>query len=162
MDNKSAVEAADVVVLCVPYGHMNSVTNDLRSSHSDQLVVSPVVPMGYGGKYFDFCSSAGRLCSTQCQALLLEGVGIVSAFHTIAAALQDRSRSLQGDAMICGDDMESKLQVSGLAKEIKDLRPLDAVPLSASGLVESLTPILLDVARQNKIKDAGIKIVQER
>jgi 8-hydroxy-5-deazaflavin:NADPH oxidoreductase len=118
--------------------------------------------MGYGGKYFDFCSSAGRLCSTQCQALLLEGVRIVSAFHTIAAALQDRSRSLQGDVMICGDDMESKLQVSGLAKEIKDLRPLDAGPLSASGLVESLTPILLNVARQNKIKDAGIKIVQER
>ena len=65
MDNKSAVEAADVVVLCVPYEHMNSVTNDLRSSYSDQLVVSPVVPMGYGSKYFDFCSSAGRLCSTQ-------------------------------------------------------------------------------------------------
>jgi len=50
--------------------------------------------------------------------------------------------------MICGDDMESKLQVSGLAKEKKDLRPLDAGPLSASGLVESLTPMLFECGRQ--------------
>jgi len=28
--------------------------------------------------------------------------------------------------------------------------------------VESLTPMLLNVARRNKIKDAGIKIVSER
>jgi NADPH-dependent F420 reductase len=96
------------------------------------------------------------------KALLPEGVRIISAFHTIAAALQDLSRSVQCDVMICGNDMESKLRVSGLATEIKDLRPLDAGPLSASGLVESLTPILLNVARRNKIKDAGIKIVQER
>jgi 8-hydroxy-5-deazaflavin:NADPH oxidoreductase len=163
MGNKSAVEAADVVVLCVPYEHMNSVTNDLRSSYSDQLVVSPVVPMSCGGKYFDFAPPREGCAALNAKALLPEGVRIVSAFHTIAAAaLQDWSRSLQGDVMICGDDMESKLQVSSLAKEIKDLRPLDAGPLSASGLVESLTPMLLNVARRNKIKDVGIKIVQER
>jgi predicted dinucleotide-binding enzyme len=51
--------------------------------------------------------------------------------------------------------------VAGLVNEVKDLRPLDAGPLSVSSLVESLTPMLLNVARRNKIKDAGIKIIQE-
>jgi NADPH-dependent F420 reductase len=162
-DNKSAVESADVVVLCVPYEHLNSVTNDLRSSYSDQLVVSPVVPMSYSGKYFAFTPPREGCAALQAKALLPDGLKIVSAFHTIcAAALQDRSRPLQGDVMICGDDQESKDLVASMAKEIKDLRPLDGGPLSASGLVESLTPMLLNVARRNKIKDAGIKIIQER
>lgn len=163
MDNKSAVESADVVVLCVPYEHLNSVTNDLRSSYSDQLVVSPVVPMSYSGKYFVFTPPQEGCAALQAKALLPEELKIVSAFHTIcAAALQDSSRPLQGDVMICGDDQESKDLVFGLVKEIKDLRPLDAGPLNASSMVESLTPMLLNVARRNKIKDAGIKIIQER
>ncbi len=163
MDNKSAVESADIVVLCVPYEHLNSVTNNMRSSYSDQLVISPIVPMSYSGKFFEFTPPGEGCAALQAKALLPDGLKIVSAFHTIcAAALQDRSRSLQGDVMICGDDQESKLLVFSLAKEIKDLRPLDAGPLSASGSVESLTPMLLNVASRNKIKNAGIKIIQER
>jgi NADPH-dependent F420 reductase len=161
-DNKSAVESADVVVLCVPYEHLGSVTTDLRSSYSDQLVVSPVVPMSYNGKYFVYTPPPEGSAALQAKALLPDGLKIVSAFHTIcAAALQDRSRALRGDVMICGDDQESKDLVAGLVNEVKDLRPLDAGPLSVSSLVESLTPMLLNVARRNKIKDAGIKIIQE-
>jgi hypothetical protein len=28
-------------------------------------------------------------------------------------------------------------------------------------MIESLTPMLLNIARRNKVKDAGIKIIQE-
>jgi len=163
MDNKSAIEAADIVVLCVPYEHLRSVTSDLRGSYADQLVVSPVVPMSYDGKHFVFVPPQEGSAALLAKSLLPEGIRIVSAFHTIcAAALQDRSRALQGDVMICGDDKEAKELVAGLVGAIKDLRPLDAGPLSVSGLVEALTPMLLNVARRNKIKDAGIKIIQER
>jgi NADPH-dependent F420 reductase len=162
LDNKSAVEASDAVVLCVPHEHLHYVTNDLRSSYSDQLVISPVVPMNYKDKYFDLIPPQEGCAALQARSLLPEGIKLVSAFHTIsAAALQDWSRPLQGDVMICGDDKESKDTVFGLAKEIKNLRPLDAGPLSASGLVESLTPMILNVAKRNKIRDAGIKIIQE-
>ncbi len=162
-DNKSAVESSDLVVLCVPHEHLISVTSDLRDSYSGQVVVSPVVPMSYNGKHFAFTPPAEGCAALQAQSLLPGGTRIVSSFHTIcAAALQDRSRELQGDVMICGDDIESKEVVAGLVREVKALRPLDAGPLSASGLIESLTPMLLNVARRNKIKDAGIKIIQER
>ena len=95
--------------------------------------------------------------------LLPEGMRIASAFHTIcAAALQRGERKLETDVFICGDDPEAVNLVSGLAQEIKNLRPLNVGPLAASGLVESLTPMLLNVARRNKIRDPGIKVVSER
>ncbi|VVB63339.1 F420-dependent NADP reductase [uncultured archaeon] len=162
-DNKSAAESSDLVVLCVPHEHRISVTSDLKGSYSGQIVVSPVVPMSYNGKHFAFTPPAEGCAALQAQSLLPGGTRIVSAFHTIcAAALQDRSRELLGDVMVCGDDLDSKEVVAGLVRGVNALRPLDAGPLSASGLVESLTPMLLNVARRNKIKDAGIKIIQER
>jgi 8-hydroxy-5-deazaflavin:NADPH oxidoreductase len=162
-DNGSAVAAAEVVVLCVPYEHLNSVTSDIQASYSSQLVISPVVPMSYNGKFFQFTPSLEGSAAMKAKSLLPEGMRIVSAFHTIcAAALQDRDRVLKADVLICGDDAEAVDIVVGLTGEIKSLRPLKVGPLAASSLVESLTPMLLNVARKNKIKEAGITIVSEK
>lgn len=162
-DNVTAVEAADAVVLCVPYEHIASATFDLKSSYSRQVVISPIVPMIYNGKYFQFNPPVEGSAAMQAKSLLPDGMKIVSAFHTIcAAALQDVDRELKADVPICGDDEESVNLVSGLTQEIKSLRPLKAGPLAVSSMVESLTPMLLNVARRNKIRDAGIKIISER
>jgi hypothetical protein len=162
-DNGSAVAAADAVVLCVPYEHLNSATSDLSSSYNSQLVISPVVPMIYNGKFFQFNPPTEGSAAMRAKSLLPEGMRIVSAFHTIcAAALQARDRVLKADVLICGDDAEAVDIVVGLTGEIKSLRPLKVGPLAASALVESLTPMLLNVARKNKIKEAGITIVSER
>jgi NADPH-dependent F420 reductase len=162
-DNGSAVAAADVVVLCVPYEHLVSVTSDLSMSYSSQLVISPVVPMSYNGKFFGLVPPAEGSAAMQIRSLLPPGMRIVSAFHTIsAAALQARDRELKADAFLCSDDAEALEQVSRLALEIESLRPVNVGPLAASAMVESLTPMLLNVSRRNKIKDAGIKIVSER
>ena len=161
-DNGSAVAAADAVVLCVPYEHLNSATSDLSSSYNSQLVVSPVVPMSYNGKFFQFNPPAEGSAAMRAKSLLPEGMRIVSAYHTIcAAALQAREQVLKADVLICGDDAEAVDTVVGLTGEIKSLRPLIVGPLAASALVESLTPMLLNVARKNKIKEAGITIVSE-
>lgn len=161
-DNGSAIKEGDVVILCVPYEHLVSVTSDLKDSYSGQLVISPVVPMAYTGKLFSFTPPAQGSAAMQIKSLLPEGTKLVSAFHTIcAAALQDTARTLQGDVMICGDSKDVKEQAAGLVREVKNLRPLDAGPLQASSMIESLTPMLLNIARRNKLKDAGIKIIQE-
>jgi 8-hydroxy-5-deazaflavin:NADPH oxidoreductase len=161
-DNGSAVAAADVVLLCVPHENLNSVTSDLLASYNSQLVISPVVPMSYNGKFFQFNPPAEGSAAMQVKSLLPEGMRIVSAFHTIcAAALQASDRVLKADVLICGDDAEAIEIAVGLTGEIKSLRPLRAGPLETSSLVESLTPMLLNVARRNKIKNAGITIVSE-
>lgn len=162
MDNAGAVADADVVVLCVPFEHLTSVTGDLRDSYQSQIVVSPVVPMIYNGKFFQFNPPAEGSAAMLARSLLPESVRVVSAFHTIcAAALQDRAKVLKGDAFICGDEAGALDVAAELAREIKSLRPLKAGPLAASPMVESLTPFLLNVARKNKIKNAGIVVVSE-
>jgi NADPH-dependent F420 reductase len=162
MDNAGAVADADVVVLCVPFEHLTSVTGDLRDSYQSQIVVSPVVPMIYTGKFFQFNPPAEGSAAMLARSLLPESVRVVSAFHTIcAAALQDRERVMKGDAFICSDEAEAIDITAELAGEIKSLRPLKAGPLAASPMVESLTPFLLNVARKNKIKNAGIVVVSE-
>jgi NADPH-dependent F420 reductase len=162
-DNASAIAAADVVVLCVPYEHLASVTTGLLDSYKSQLVVSPVVPMIYNGKFFQYNPPSEGSAALQARSLLPKGVRVVSAFHTIcAAALQDIDRVMKADAFICGDDAEDIDITVQLAGEIKSLRPLNAGPLAVSSMVESLTPFLLNVARKNKIKDAGIAVVSER
>ncbi|MDM7933852.1 MAG: NADPH-dependent F420 reductase, partial [Methanothrix sp.] len=93
---------------------------------------------------------------------LPEGTRIASAFHTIgAAALQDMERELEADVMVCSDDQEALDLVFELTRQIKSLRPLDAGPLEASSMVESLTPMLLNLAKRNRIRDPGIRVVSE-
>jgi NADPH-dependent F420 reductase len=162
-DNTSAIAASDVVVLCVPYGNLSNVTSDLLEAYKNQLVISPVVPMTYNGKFFQYQPPAEGSAALQVKSLLPPGVKVVSAFHTIcAAALQDIDRLMKADVFICGDDSQAIEIAAQLAGEIKSLRPLKAGPLAVSSMVESLTPFLLNVARKNKIKDAGIAVVSER
>ena len=162
-ENASAVAAADVVVLCVPYEHLASVTTGLLDSYRSQIVISPVVPMIYNGKFFQYQPPAEGSAALQARMLLPKGVRVVSAFHTIcAAALQDIKRVMKADVFVCGDDAEAMEIAVELAGEIKSLRPLNAGPLAVSSMVESLTPFLLNVARKNKIKNAGITVVSEQ
>ncbi len=162
-DNASAVSTADVVVLCVPYEHLASVTTGLLDSYRSQIVISPVVPMIYNGKFFQYQPPAEGSAALQARMLLPKSVRVVSAFHTIcAAALQDIKRVMKADVFVCGDDAEAMEIAVGLAGEIKSLRPLNAGPLAVSSMVESLTPFLLNVARKNKIKNAGITVVSEQ
>lgn len=92
-DNCSAIDGADLVVLCVPYEHLHTVTGDLHYCYKGQVVISPIVPMNYNGKFFQYCPPSEGSAALQAKSMLPEGVKIVSAFHTIcAAALQDKER----------------------------------------------------------------------
>ena len=84
-DNGSAVAAADVVVLCVPYEHLVSVTSDLIGSYKSQLVISPVVPMSYNGKFFQFDPPAEGSAALQVRSLLPEGMQESSLLSTPSA-----------------------------------------------------------------------------
>jgi len=162
-DNASAIASADVVVLCVPYEHLAYVTSSLSDSYNSQLVISPVVPMTYNGKFFQYQPPTQGSAALLARSLLPQSIRVVSAFHTIcASALQDIDRVMLADIFICGDDAQAIDITTQLAGEIKSLRPLNAGPLAVSPMVESLTPFLLNVSRKNKIKDAGIAVVSER
>lgn len=157
--NPDAVGQADVVVLSVPYEHVLSTIESVRSDLTDQIVISIVVPMKKEG-YFRYAQPASGSAAMDINHVLPEGVKLVSAFHSVSAKkLCDMKTELDMDVFICGDDGEANQKVSALVKEIPHLRPMIAGPLEASSMVESLTPLLINLAMFNTLKHLGIKCV---
>jgi predicted dinucleotide-binding enzyme len=58
---------------------------------------------------------------------------------------------------VCGDDPEAKRIVTGLAGSIPGLAAFDAGPLAVSPMVEAITPLLLNIAKFQKMRDVGIR-----
>jgi NADPH-dependent F420 reductase len=161
MDNGSAIEGSEVVVLTIPYRFIESMTSDLAESYADQIVISPVVPMARIDKHFEYTPPAQGSAALLVKDLLPSSVKVVAAFHTISyAAFQDLDRRVGGDVLIAGDDPEAKKVVSDLVRIVKDLRPLDSGPLKVAAQVEGLTPLLLNISRLNTIKNAGISVIE--
>jgi NADPH-dependent F420 reductase len=109
-------------------------------------------------EFFTWVPPAEGSAALLIKKLLPPTARICTAFNTIAA---NRWKSLDEDLSysvpVCGDDDGAKQQVMGIVNRVSKLHAFDAGPLAASGLVESLTPLLLNIARYNKMKDVGIQ-----
>ena len=159
-DNSKAIEASDLVVLSIPYKFVESMTSDLKESYSDQIVISPVVPMTRRDNHFEYTPPAQGSAALLVRDLLPPSIKVVAAFHTISyAAFGDLNQILGGDVLIVGDDPRAKEVVSNLVWIVRDLRPLDGGPLEVAAQVEGLTPLLLNIGRLNKIKNTGICVI---
>jgi NADPH-dependent F420 reductase len=94
----------------------------------------------------------------QAQELLPDGVGLVSAFHTVSGAhLQELDHDLDEDVLICGDRKEDKQRLASLVESIDGLRPVDCGKLELARIVEQLTPLIISINVRHKVR-AGIKI----
>ena len=61
--------------------------------------------------------------------------------------------------IVCADDEEAKKTVMKLAEQLGDIRALDGGTLMEASLIESLTPLLINLAIKNKTKPLSIKFV---
>jgi hypothetical protein len=85
---------------------------------------------------------------------------IVSAFHTISEVkLKKLELTLDTDTYICGDDISVVEKIKELVSEIQGLRPIYLGELSMTYQAEVLTPMLLNGAKKNKLKNTGLKLV---
>ena len=92
--------------------------------------------------------------------LLPESAQVVAAFNNIAAnRWKDQADELDYSVAVCGDDDEAKAEVMQLTNTISKLCAFDAGPLRMASIVESITPLLLNLARFNKMKDVGVRFV---
>jgi hypothetical protein len=84
----------------------------------------------------------------------------VTAFNTIAAnRWKDLDAEIDVAVPVCSDDTDAKSVVMGIVNGTSMLKAYDAGPLAVSEMIESLTPLLLNIARYNKMRDVGIKFV---
>jgi NADPH-dependent F420 reductase len=156
--NQDAIDGADVVILAIPYKHLVGTLSTLHGFES-KIVVSPVNPMEKQ-EHFCFVPPAEGSAALMIRKMLPKEARICSAFNTIAAnKWRALDEELTYSVPVCSDDAEAKKEVMGIVNHISKLQAFDAGPLSVSCMVESLTPLLLNIARYNKMRDVGIRFL---
>lgn len=157
MDNPSAAQAADLVVLTVPYSAHAATLESVKSAVQGKIFVDVTVPL-VPPKVSRVQLPAGGSASQEAQALLGEGVKVVTAFQNISAEhLKDPDHPIDCDVLVCGDDKESKATVIQLATDA-GMKAWDAGPLANAVVPEGLTSLLIGLNIRYKVKSSGIKI----
>ncbi len=161
MGNEDAAKGADVVILAVRYQFAIPTLQALNQAGvlENQIVITPIVPMAKG----KLCSYTPPECGSatkQCCAVLPPGMKMVSTFHSLPAPrLANLDDKLGFDVIVCADDEDAKKTVMKLAEQLGDVRALDGGSLEEASLIESLTPLLINLAIRNKMKPLSIKFI---
>lgn len=162
-DNISLAKECDVLILSIPYEFIDDTCTRLAGTvRSDCVVVSPIVPMARtdaGFVYIPLDQAGKKTAGEMVAERMAPRSRVVSAFHTISEMkLKNVSLSLDADTFICGDDPATVAKLTELVNEIKGLRPVYLGPLSLTYQAEVLTPMLLNAARRNKMKNPGVRL----
>jgi len=161
LQNAEAVKDTEIVILSVPFRNQSeNLTNLNGVLEPGQLLVDATVPLAaaVSGKATRTLGVWQGSAAQQAEEMAPDGVHVVSAFHTVSAALlSDLDHELDEDVLICGDRREDKAKLASLVEAISGLRPVDCGPLEMARIVEQLTPLIISINVRNKVR-AGIKI----
>ena len=161
LQNEAAAREAETVILSVPFrNQVENLANLHQALTPGQLLIDATVPLAaaFGGKATRTLGVWQGSAAQQARELVAPEVGVVSAFHTVSAALlSDLGHQLDEDVLLCGDNREDKARASELVQRIEGLRPVDCGPLEMARIVEQLTPLIISINVRNKVR-AGIKI----
>ena len=165
--NREAVEKSDVVVVALPPEALVPTMTELKTHlHSKQIVLSTVVSMQRKKGLFAYAPLVGseKGLQTKSAAEILQGIvapiPVVSAFQTVPATYLSNIDSIMNiDVLVASDNHRAVAIASKLISDIPNLRALYVGSLENSRLMESLTPLLLNAAILNNLKDPSIRVV---
>ena len=154
--NQEAIDRSDIIILAIPFRHVEPTLASLHG-FENKLVISPVNPMEKRD-FFVYTPPPDGSAALLIKRLLPKETRLCSAFNTVAAnKWKALNETLDLAVPVCGDDSLSKATVLDLVRSIPGVRAYDAGPLAVSSMVECLTPLLLNIARFNKMKDVGVQ-----
>lgn len=159
-DNVSAVEDADVVVLAVPPYHVAETVEAVSERlDEDAIVITPAVGMKSDADGLHYHRPGAGSVTAVADDAAPNRTPVVGAFHGLSAdVLANLDLDLDLDTLVVGDDQDAKETAIALAEGIDGLRALDAGPLANAAEVESMTPLLINIARYNdRMHDVGVK-----
>lgn len=161
-DNIALGKDVDVLILSIPYETIDDTCSRLSGKiRDDCVVVSPIVPMAKTEAGFVYIPiDQGKMQAAEMVADRLPPRSrVVSAFHTISEVkLKNVGQSLDADTFVCGDDPAAIAKLAELVSEISGLRQVYLGPLALTYQAEILTPMLLNAAKRNKLKNPGVKL----
>ncbi len=159
--NEEAASRGPIVLLSVPFRAQSENLTNLKGVLAEgQTLVDATVPLAaaVSGKATRLLGVPQGSAAEQAQEMVPEGVHVVSALHTVGAALlADLDHELDEDVLVTGDSPPAKAAVAELIRRIPGLRPVDCGRLETARLVEGLTPLLISVNIRNRAH-AGVRL----
>lgn len=160
MANADAAKNSEVIIISIPPEYAASTIEQISDAITNQIVVTPVVSMKKEGKTFLFNPPAQGSSAEEIQEVLPKSAKLVSAYHNLPAKeLSKVEEELDYDVVICGDDEEAKAVVQKLTEDMPNLKVLDAGPLAVSSMIESMTPLIVNLNMRYKPQHFSVKFV---
>lgn len=156
--NLEAAKEAEVIILTIRFDYVLPLLDEVRDTLENKILITPVVPMIKDGSLFIYKPPAEGSAALAIREKVPQSTKVVAAFHNVPAGkLKDivKCKAVY-DTIICSDDAEAKKFVMDLARNMGCLKPLDGGPLKQANTMESLTPLLINLAKLNGLKDLGI------
>lgn len=156
----SAVRAAEsMVILAVPYAAHDETLRSVQDLLLGKVLMDIVVPLAQGNPRMMDMPAEGS-ATEAAQALLGESIPVVGALHNVAAAmLNDLSKAINCDVLVCGNDSEANRQAMELIRKL-GVETYNCGPASSARCIEAMTSILirLNISKAVPFTHAGIKI----
>lgn len=154
--NLAAAEAADIVVLAVPFASHNATIEEIKPALQGKIFVDaavPLVPPKVSTVQLPAEGSAAQIA----QKLLGDGVKVVSAFHNVGAAKLHAGGRIDCDVLVFSDDKDARNAVIELCKSVAR-RGVGGGSLANSAAAEAMTSVLIWINRSYKVLGAGVSI----
>jgi NADPH-dependent F420 reductase len=151
---------ADIIILSVPFDKIESTIEGIgKAAFENKIVISLINPMLRfpKEKYFLPDRPAEGSAALAVKKMLPESARLCTGFNNVASGKwMELDEDLDYSVCVCGDDKEAKKIVMDLVSSVSNLKPLDAGPLAVSGVIESITPLVITLAMNNGLKDVGV------
>ena len=154
--NADAAAAADLIIVSVPFAAQEATLCDIAPHAKGKIVVETTVPL-VPPKVMRVQMPAEGSAAQRAQAILGEGVTMVSAFHNVAAHKLEQDIDVGCDVLVFGDNKAARGEVIKLAEAV-GLRGIHAGALANSAAAEALTSILIFINKNYAVDGAGIRI----
>ena len=159
-ENRAACEAAQIVVLTIPFENHAEMLKQLKPSlRSGQILVDATVPLAasVGGRPTRMLGVWEGSAAQQAAELVPEGVAVVAAFHNTSAEVLQHDGPVDCDIIVCSDDKDAGRAVRDLARKIPGVRAIDGGKLENARIVEQITALLIGMNIRHK-GHSGIRI----
>lgn len=154
--NIQAAQAADIVVLTIPYSAHRETLESVREVLQGKILVDVTVPLAPPKVTRVQMPLAGS-AAQEAHEILGENVQVTSAFQNISHEHLMHAEPIECDVLVTGTSKEARTETLKLV-HAAGLTGWDAGPIENSVVIEGLTSVLIHINRQSGSTNAGIKI----
>ena len=152
--DNSAAAAADIVVVATPWDAAASTAKSVADQLVGKVVISMANALAKVGDEFQPLVPPRGSVAASVQAMV-PAARVAAAFHHLPAKeLGDIGHPIEGDVLICADDVTATEATAELVHLIPGLRPLDAGRLSNAAPIEAFAAVILQLNVRYKTRAA--------